>query len=36
MGLKEDLTKEVARTFKYQWEEQETAAVPDPEDLKLN
>jgi class 3 adenylate cyclase len=36
MGLKDDLIKEVTLTFKSQWKEQETTAVPDPEDLNLN
>jgi class 3 adenylate cyclase len=36
MGLKDDLTAEVADTFKNAWTVEETAAVPDPEDLRLN
>lgn len=36
MGLKDDLTAEVKRTFKDQWEVQTATAVPAPEDLRLN
>jgi class 3 adenylate cyclase len=36
MGLKEDLTAEVKRTFAEQWETQTTSDVPDPQDLRLN
>jgi class 3 adenylate cyclase len=36
MGLKDDLVAEVTNTFKKAWSVEETAAVPDPEDLRLN
>src|ERR1700742_4567046 len=36
MGFKDDLAAEVGNTFKGDWEVQETAGVPDPEDLGLN
>jgi class 3 adenylate cyclase len=36
MGLKDDLTEEVKRTFKDEWEVQTATSVPDPKDLKLN
>ena len=36
MGLKDDLIAEVTSTFKTTWTEEESAAVPDPEDLSLN
>lgn len=36
MGLRDDLAAEVNATFAAQWEEQATATVPAPEDLRLN
>jgi class 3 adenylate cyclase len=35
MGLKDDLEKEVADTFRSKWEERDGRDVPDPEDLGL-
>ncbi len=35
MGLKEDLEKEVAEIFRYQWTERDGENVPDPENLSL-
>ena len=36
MGLKDDLTAEVKKTFATQWEVQKADSVPAPEDLRLN
>ena len=36
MSLKDDLIAEVTNTFKKAWAVEETVAVPDPEDLRLN
>jgi class 3 adenylate cyclase len=36
MALADDLEQEVKKTFRSQWEEQETDSVPAPEDLRLN
>ena len=36
MGLKDDLSAEVKKTFSDAWEEQSTIAVPAAEDLRLN
>ncbi len=36
MGLKDDLAAEVKTTLSAQWDEQTTASVPAPEDLRLN
>jgi class 3 adenylate cyclase len=36
MGLKEDLTAEIKKTFADQWASQTTSDVPDPGDLRLN
>jgi class 3 adenylate cyclase len=36
MSLKDDLISEVTNTFKKAWTVEETAAVPDPDDLRLN
>lgn len=36
MSLKDDLTSEVTRIFKFQWEEQTTTNVPAAEDLRLD
>jgi class 3 adenylate cyclase len=36
MGLKDDLIAEVTSTFKKTWTVEETTAVPDPDDLRLN
>lgn len=36
MGLKDELTAEVKKTFAEVWEEQTTTSVPAPEDLRLN
>jgi len=36
MALKDDLVKEVKATFSSQWQVQDTASVPAPEDLRLN
>ena len=36
MSLKEDLQAEVAQIYAAEWEENKTAAVPAPEDIRLN
>lgn len=36
MGLKDDLTAEVKKTFGMQWEIQKTDNIPSPQDLRLN
>lgn len=36
MGLKDDLTTEVKKTFATQWDIQKTDSIPSPQDLRLN
>ena len=36
MGLKDDMTTEVIKTFSTKWDVQVITSVPDPDDLRLN
>ncbi len=36
MGLKDDLTAEVSKTFSTQWSVQRAISIPEPQDLRLN